>query len=301
MPAASPAEPTPAPTGPAARPFLKWAGGKQQLLAELARFYPPPQAGQAYHEPFLGSGAVFFHARANLRPGRALLSDSNRELINAWKAVQRQVEAVIRALDAHRRAHSEAHFYEVREQDPAALGSPAARAARFIYLNKTCFNGLYRVNSRGLFNVPMGSYRKPAILDADRLRAASAALAGAELRAGPFTGVLARAQPGDFVYFDPPYVPVSSTAYFTAYTEGLFGPDDQRRLADVFRELAARGCHVLLSNSDTAEVERLYAGFTIERVRARRNINSRSDRRGAVNELVVTSSPRPPARATKKR
>jgi DNA adenine methylase len=300
MPAASSALPSAnvvrATADPAARPFLKWAGGKKQLLADFARLYPPTRPGQAYHEPFLGSGAVFFHVTATLGPRAAVLSDSNGELVNTFRAVRDDVEAVIGALERHRRAHSETHFYRVREQQPAAMASPAARAARFIYLNKTCFNGLYRVNSRGQFNVPMGSYRNPTIVDAGRLRAASAALAGADLQAGPFAAVLDRARPGDFVYFDPPYVPVSSTAYFTAYTQGSFGADDQQQLADVFRTLAERGCAVMLSNSDTPLVRRLYAGFTLQRVRARRNINSRGDRRGAINELVVLSY-RPPARS----
>ena len=223
---------------PVTRPFLKWAGGKGQLLPAFEGFYPAPGAIGAYHEPFVGSGAVFFHVKARLRPRTAVLSDSNAELMNAFQAVRDEVEDLIVALEEHAASHSEDHFYAVRDQLPSALSSAVARAARFIYLNKTCFNGLYRVNSRGLFNVPMGRYRNPGIVDVERLRRASRELAGVDLEVGHFPAILERAQPGDFVYFDPPYVPVSSTAYFTSYTEGSFGPQEQRLLAGVFRVLA---------------------------------------------------------------
>ena len=287
-PAAALPAPPPAPVVPA-RPFLKWAGGKKQLLASFEDLYPAAASIGAYHEPFLGSGAVFFHVRSLLRPRAAMLSDSNQQLIETFTAVRDQVEAVIAELEVHHRRHSKRHFYLVRKQVPAELATAAARAARFIYLNKTCFNGLYRVNSRGLFNVPMGRYQNPNIVDAGRLQRASHELAGVDLRTGPFTTVQDRAKAGDFVYFDPPYVPLSSTAYFTAYTEGAFGPDDQRRLADTFRLLARRGCLVMLSNSDTELVRELYDGFHITQVMARRNINSNSERRGHVPEVVVTS------------
>jgi DNA adenine methylase len=239
-----------------------------------------------YHEPFLGSGAVFFQVRGLLSPRRITLSDGNPDLVETFSAVRDDVEAVIRELEHHARAHDKEHFYKVRDQLPLEL-FPAARAARLIYLNRTCFNGLYRVNSRGRFNVPMGSYVRPTILDADTLRAVSASLAGTKLSAGHFRRVLADARKGDFVYFDPPYVPVSDTAYFTAYTKAAFGPPDQEELAAVYRELDARGCRVMLSNSDTPFVRKLYAGYRLEELQARRSINSRADRRGTVGELVV--------------
>jgi DNA adenine methylase len=239
-----------------------------------------------YQEPFLGSGAVFFHVRTRLAPRRIALSDSNADLIEAFVAVRDQVDAVIAELERHAARHSETHYYQVRDRQSREL-FPAARAARLIYLNRTCFNGLYRVNASGHFNVPMGRYVQPTILDADNLRAVSASLAGTRLAAGPFTRVLDEARAGDFVYFDPPYVPVSRTANFTSYTRGSFGQADQEELARVYRELDARGCLLMLSNSDTPLARKLYAGFSIHRLNARRNINSKGDRRGPVSELVV--------------
>jgi DNA adenine methylase len=293
--------------GAHARPFLKWAGGKQQLLAHFAHLYPPSEGLGAYHEPFLGGAAVFFHVKDRLAPPRAVLSDGNVELINAFVAVRDQLDAVVAELKRHDSRHCPDYFYEVRDQVPAELSGPAARAARFIYLNKTCFNGLYRVNSRGLFNVPIGSYANPGILQRERLRRASAELAGVELEASPFTAVLDRARAGDFVYFDPPYVPVSSTSHFTAYTEGEFGPQEQRLLAGVYRVLADRGCKVMLSNSDTPFVRALYEGFDMHQLLARRQINSNGDARGHVGELVVLNYsvvrkpelPAPPSRKRK--
>jgi DNA adenine methylase len=239
-----------------------------------------------YHEPFLGSGAVFFQIRTRLAPRRIALSDSNADLIEAFVAVRDQVDAVIAELARHADRHSETHYYKVRDKLPGEL-FPAARAARLIYLNRTCFNGLYRVNASGHFNVPMGRYVRPTILDADNLRAVSASLAGTRLADRPFTRVLDDARPGDFVYFDPPYVPVSKTANFTGYTRGAFGPADQEELARVYRELDARGCRLMLSNSDTPLARKLYDGFFLHRLNARRNINSKGDRRGPVGELVV--------------
>jgi DNA adenine methylase len=239
-----------------------------------------------YHEPFLGSGAVFFKVRTWLAPRRIALSDSNAELIEAFVAVRDEVDAVITELERHARQHDETHYYQVRDRLPRELFR-AARAARLIYLNRTCFNGLYRVNSKGHFNVPMGRYVRPTILDADNLRAVSASLAGTQLTAGPFSRVLEHARAGDLVYFDPPYVPVSKTASFTGYTRGAFAQADQEELARVYRALDERGCLLMLSNSDTPLARKLYAGFAIHRLDARRNINSKADRRGPVGELVV--------------
>jgi DNA adenine methylase len=272
-----------------ARSFLKWAGSKKQLRIAFAPLYPAAAEIKAYHEPFLGSGAVFFDVRNRFNPKRCTLSDNNAELMAAFTAVRDDVEKLITLLERHRTRHNEKYFYEVRAIGPAELTkmSPIERGARLIYLNKTCFNGLYRVNSKGLFNVPMGRYVNPAIADGELLRAASAALRWVKLSTGHFSTVVDRAREGDVVYFDPPYVPVSATAYFTAYTEGAFGPADQRELADVYRKLDARGCRVMLSNSDTAFVRELYKGFDVHQVLARRNINSKSDRRGHVSEVVV--------------
>jgi DNA adenine methylase len=277
------------------RPFLKWAGGKGQLLAAYEAFYPRPRDITGYVEPFLGSGAVFFHVQALLKPKRVALSDGNAELIGAFEAVRDSVDQVIARLAGHKSRHSEEYFYDVRAQDPRQLRSAADRAARLIYLNKTCFNGLYRVNSRGLFNVPFGHHKNPSLCDPEALQEASARLANVDLRTAHFREVLAVAKSGDFVYFDPPYHPLSGTAYFTSYTEGSFGEADQRELAAVYAKLADRGCKVMLSNSDTPLIRDLYSDFHIHRVLARRSINSNGERRGKIAEVVVTSYAPPAA------
>lgn len=265
---------------PHARPFLKWAGGKSQLLPEILARFPP--AFRRYHEPFLGGGAVFFA----LAPARATLSDINADLVAAYEALRDDVEGVIAELRQHRA--EEEHYYRVRAQSSASLGR-AAGAARTIFLNRTCYNGLYRVNSKGEFNVPYGRYAHPTICNADNLRLAAIALQNVELRCENALAVGALAARGDLVYFDPPYDPLSTTSSFTSYARGGFGRDEQAALADVFGTLAERGVHVVLSNSDTPLIRDLYARFRIESVYARRAINSRADRRGHVREVIVTA------------
>ena len=266
------------------RPFVKWAGGKSQLLQQFRSLYPEQGSVDRYVEPFLGSGAVFFHVQPLLQPSRALLCDTNAELIDTFLAVRDELDDLIELLRQHRKQHGKSYYYEVRGQSPQA---PAARAARLIYLNKTGFNGLYRVNSRGLFNVPFGRHVNPRIFDEDLLRAASAALQKAKLHARDFRDLSSVARKGDFIYFDPPYQPLSKTAYFTSYTSGSFGEKDQHDLADLYAELDRRGCLLMLSNSDTPLVREIYAGFRIHRVSARRTINSNSEKRGPVSEVVV--------------
>ena len=266
------------------RPFLKWAGGKRQLLSQFARFYP--EDVRRYCEPFVGSAAVFFDLQARFPKLRAILSDNNEALIRCYEAVRDDVEGLIRSLRQHKARHGKDHYYKVRGRSTNRLKG-LQRAARLIYLNKTCFNGLYRVNARGEFNVPMGSYSNPAILREESLRRASAALQGVRFSARDFGDCLRDARKGTFVYVDPPYHPVSRTAYFTGYTEGGFGEEEQRRLSRLFADLHRKGCLVMLSNSDTPLIRRLYRGFRIRRVTARRAINSNSSRRGAISELVV--------------
>jgi DNA adenine methylase len=263
-----------------ARPFLKWAGGKSQLLPQLRSLLPPPGSFGRYHEVFLGGGALFFE----LGRSEAHLTDLNAELVACYRAVRDEVEAVISALLEHR--YEKQHFYEVRAWDPATLSAPE-RAARMIFLNKTAFNGLYRVNSSGRFNVPFGRHKNPLVCDADNLRACSAALASAELEVADFSTVVTRAQRGDFVYFDPPYVPVSGTANFTRYSAGGFSWEDQRRLADVLRALSKKQVKWMLSNSDAPQLRELYADFRLLEVAATRRINSRADGRGKIGEIVV--------------
>jgi len=264
-----------------AKPFLKWAGGKTQLIPEiLARV--PARIGR-YYEPFIGGGATFFA----LCPQKATLSDVNVDLIGAYVAVRDKPAQLIKCLKEH--YCDEAYYYEVRDQDPNSL-SPVRAAARIIFMNRTCFNGLYRVNKKGLFNVPFGKYQNPKICDADNIMRVSEVLQGVDIRVQSVFDSVKRARKGDFVYLDPPYDPVSRTSSFTAYSNSPFGRPQQRQLAELFAKLAKRGVSVLLSNSDTPFIRELYRGFRVERVGARRAINSRSDKRGRVYEVMVTSA-----------
>ncbi|MCB0361033.1 MAG: DNA adenine methylase [Bdellovibrionales bacterium] len=266
------------------RPFLKWAGGKSQLLPELlARL---PSAFGAYHEPFLGGGALFFATR----PQTAWLSDINDELINVYRVVQESVDQLVNALNQH--VYDRDYFYTLRDADRLssfADWTPVARAARFIYLNKTCFNGLYRVNANGQFNTPFGRYQNPRILDEPVLRACHRALQGVSLRCAPFSSVSEQAKPGDFVYLDPPYVPVSASANFTSYSRFRFGAEEQEQLRDLCRDLDRRGVLFLLSNSAVDRVTTLYREFRLEHVDASRAINSKGGRRGKVQEALVSN------------
>lgn len=270
----------------APRPFLKWAGGKRQLLPELLPRVDAARPFGRYHEPFVGGGALFFELCGTSRLGRrqAYLSDNNPRLIETYTAVRDGVEDVIAELERHAERHSEDHYYRTRAQVPL---TPPARAARTIYLNRTCFNGLYRENSRGEFNVPIGRYANPTICDAPNLRAAADALKRAKIECRHFETVLDCAKSGDLVYFDPPYVPVSKTSSFTAYDRGGFGEPEQRRLAEVFAELDRKGVKVLLSNSMTPLVRELYGSFRIDTIYAARAVNSRADRRGKIEEALV--------------
>lgn len=282
------------------RPFLKWAGGKQALAPLLAPLFPSLER-RTYREPFLGGGAMFFH----LRPRHAVLSDALADLIVTYEVVRDAPRELLALLGQLEREHSDARFYEVREAfnegRPAARRGAAGKGARsgearreraawLLYLNRTCYNGLFRTNQAGEFNVPVGRYRDPRIADAERILAASRALAGpppAELRHAPFDVSLADAARGDFVYLDPPYVPLSPTSSFSAYADGAFGPGDQARLAACFRELDDRGCLLALSNSDTPAVRQLYRGFEITEVDAPRSISARGSARGSAPEVLV--------------
>lgn len=268
----------------APRPFLKWAGGKGRLLEQYEPFLP--KACQTYYEPFLGGGAVFF--RMVDRFDQAVLADINPELVNVYRCVQGQVDGLIERLQEHKQRHCQEYYYGVRQRHN--LPSPLERAARLIYLNKTCYNGLYRENSQGQFNVPMGKYKNPAICDADLLRSASAALQPTRIVELPFETLLDwPLTRQDFVYFDPPYHPISVTSSFTRYSRYGFTAKDQERLAGVFRELAHRGINVMLSNSDCGLIRRLYADFPMHSIQAARAINSKAGCRGKIGELLITS------------
>lgn len=275
-----------------ARPFLKWVGGKRRLVTELLRHIPADFG--TYHEPFLGGGALFYALAEGLPPEAgatlpwASLSDMNLRLIRAYRGVRDDVEGVIERLAGHAAANCEAHYYAVRAAEIDSAEDDAEVAAWLIYLNKTGYNGLYRVNNKGRFNVPWGRYANPNICDEPNLRAVSRTLMGADIEHRGYEAVLDRAEPGDVVYFDPPYVPVSDTASFTAYTQAGFGMSDQVRLRDVAVELKRRGVTILLSNSDTPLTRELYCGELQRRTALMpRSINCSADKRGAVAELIV--------------
>lgn len=272
------------------RPLLKWAGGKRQLLPAIKRHLP--EQIDTYFEPFVGGGAVFFSLAGEGRFKRAVLADQNEELIATYRAVRDDVDAVIGELK--KLHHSEEEYYLVRASRPRL---PARRAARMIYLNRTGYNGLYRVNRAGRFNVPFGRYVRPKICDEERLLAVSQALQGVTLEVASFDTTVQAARPGDAVYFDPPYVPVSATARFAEYQSGGFSDEAHERLADLFGELWQRGVHAVLSNSDTPLTRRLFAPYQFEVVSARRNINSAASRRGATKEILAYGGARAPAQA----
>jgi DNA adenine methylase len=269
---------------PLVRPFLKWAGGKRQLLPELIKHLP--QHYGTYYEPFLGGGALFLA----LQRTRAVVNDKNAELINCYEVVRDAVEELIAALSQHR--NEEAYYYEVRDWDKLpdfASRSAIERAARIIFLNKTCYNGLFRVNSQGQFNVPFGRYAAPTIVDAAVLRAVSKYLRSEGIRILnlDFCEATREAKRGDFIYFDPPYDPVSDTASFTGYDVNGFGRDEQIRLKELVDQLTKRGCTVLLSNAATDFITELYRGYRQVRVAAARAINSNGQKRGKVDEILV--------------
>jgi len=296
------------------RPILKWAGGKRQLLPELRPFYP--QGFRRYFEPFLGSGAVFLDLHnAGLLDGRETrLSDINADIIGCYRAVRDEVEAVIAALRAHERDYTSAggaHYYAVRDEvfnpvrrdlfgrpDPAGAYTPEL-AAMLIFLNRTGFNGLFRLNARGAFNVPHGRHSAPRICDGENLRAWSRLLRrpGVQIEVCGFEAALERPGRGDFVYLDPPYAPLSATARFTSYTAGGFDAEAQKRLQRDVLRLTARGASILLSNSAAPQIRALYArdrravkaGLHASTVSARRAINSRATSRGPVREYLITN------------
>lgn len=271
------------------KPFLKWAGGKTQLLDQLTELFP--ENFFRYCEPFMGSAAVFWQIfglreKEKVNFSLARITDTNAELVNTYCVVRDDVKALIQLLFAHRKNHSKEYYYEVRALHPGRL-SNIERAARFIYLNKTCFNGLYRVNRSGQFNVPMGSYKDPAIFDVDELVTASQALQNVVLEVSDFRDTLQWAQAGDFIYLDPPYAPVSKTSSFTSYTEKPFGEQEQKELFSLFCHLDNIGCKVMLSNSWVDSILELYKNFTCIEVKASRAINSKPEKRGKISELVV--------------
>lgn len=263
-------------------PIVKWVGGKRQLMFELLKNMPKNY--NRYFEPFIGGGALFFY----LQPDNAYISDMNEELINLYQVVRDNVDELVADLQKH--DISKEYFMEIRNIDRTEEyknWSNIQKASRFIYLNRTCFNGMYRVNSKGEFNVPFGHYKNPRILDENNLINCSNLLQRTEIKHADFSEILKKVKKGDFVYFDPPYVPLSETSSFTSYTKDGFDIDMQFKLRDVCDELDSMGVKFLLSNSDTKLVNELYENYNIKKVFASRQINANADGRGKITEVLV--------------
>lgn len=255
------------------KPFVKWAGGKRQLVKLLIE--NAPKSYNTFIEPFVGGGALLI----NMKPEKAIISDINKELINAYRVISKYLNNLLASLQKHR--NEEEYFYTVRLQDPSHMTN-IERASRFIFLNKVCFNGLYRENSKGKFNVPFGRYKNPNIEDSDNLRAVASYLNNADVQifCQDFKVTSDMAKADDFVYFDPPYHPTTQTASFTKYVKSDFTAKNQEELANTFRQLAKRGCYVMLSNSNVPFVKELYKDFNIIEIEASRFINCKADKRG---------------------
>ena len=263
-------------------PIVKWVGGKRQLMFELLKNMP--KSYNRYFEPFIGGGALFFE----LQPSNAYISDMNEELINLYNVVKNDVYELIEELKKHE--ISKEYFMNIRNIDRTKnykKWSNIQKASRFIYLNRTCFNGMYRVNSKGEFNVPFGNYKNPRIIDERNLINCSNLLQKTEIRNTDFSEILNYVQNGDFVYFDPPYVPLNETSSFTSYTKDGFDIDMQFKLREVCDELDSRGVKFMLSNSDTKFVNELYENYNIKKVFASRQINANPNGRGKITEVLV--------------
>jgi len=267
------------------RPFIKWVGGKRQLIPQLSQYFP--KKFNTYIEPFVGGGAIFFY----LLPQHSVLMDINPELINAYQVIKHKVEELIVSLQQH--TNDKDYFYTVRalDRDPDSFRNldRVERASRTIFLNKTCYNGLFRVNKKNQFNTPFGRYKNPKLCDSFNLRAVNVALTNTKIRLGDFGDSVNHASPDDFVYMDCPYHPVSDTANFTSYTKDDFGIAEQRRLQTVFSDLDKKGCTVLLSNSYTPFILDLYKDYKIHTVQATRAVNCDPTKRGKVREVLVSN------------
>ena len=266
-----------------AHPFVKWAGGKRQLIPQIEEHLP--QDYNKYIEPFVGGGALFFH----LKPKNAVLIDINEELMNCYKVIKNNVSELIQSLKKHK--NDKDYYYQVRSADREIESfqkwSDVEKASRTIFMNRCCYNGLYRVNSKGFFNVPFGRYKNPKFCNEMNLNAVHKTLKNAKIIHGSFEVCLDHAEKDDFVYFDPPYHPLSETANFTSYTKDNFGKDSQVKLREVFKNLDDRGCKVMLSNSYNDFVLDLYKDFKIVTISAKRAINSNASRRGEIKEILV--------------
>ncbi|MEK6907738.1 MAG: DNA adenine methylase [Thermoproteota archaeon] len=271
------------------KPFVKWAGGKRQLIPIINQNLP--ESFGTYYEPFLGGGALLFHILTDKNGQKCSISDLNSDLVLAYTTIRDRIDSLIASLKNHEKNYqknSESYYYSIRESNPR---SEIEKTSRLIFLNRTCFNGLYRVNSKGKFNVPLGKYSNPNIVNEENLRAVSSVLQSSRIsiKCRDFEAVLRDAKKGDLIYFDPPYQPVSATANFTSYTNKDFTYDDLTRLAELCLKLDSRGCNVLLSNSDSKEVADIFAKnpWKITRIEANRSINSNSKKRTGHYELLI--------------
>ncbi|MCW4573538.1 DNA adenine methylase [Venenivibrio stagnispumantis] len=265
------------------KPFVKWAGGKRQIIDVLLQ--EKPLNFNNYIEPFLGGGAFLFE----LMPENAIINDINTELINAYRVIKNYPDELIESLKNHQHQHNENYYYQIRALNPANL-NPIERASRFIYLNKTCYNGLYRENSKGEFNVPFGRYKSPKIVDEENIRLVSEYLnnANVEIFNSDYKEVCKLAQEEDFIYLDPPYYPLSKTSSFTKYTRYDFTEDNQIELSMIFKQLDKKGCFVMLSNSNSPFIKELYKGYNIIEIEANRCINANGKKRKKANiEILV--------------
>lgn len=270
------------------QPFTKWTGGKRQLLPTIKKLMP--ESYNHYYEPFIGGGALFF----DLAPKKAVINDYNAELINCYQQIKENPNELIELLKVHKENNSKEYYLELRSvdrDDRINKMSDVQRAARVLYMLRVDFNGLYRVNSKNQFNVPYGKYKSPKIVDEELISAISTYLRSnqIEIRAGDFEDALLDVQKGDFIYFDPPYIPLSETSAFTSYTHEGFSYDDQVRLRDVFKRLSEKGAYVMLSNSSSPLVEELYQDFNIHYVDATRTNGAKSSSRGKISEIIVTN------------
>ncbi len=263
--------------------FLRWAGGKQRIIPRLRQFVPDDYGSRTYREPFVGAGSLFLA----LQPPRAVLSDANAHLIDCYTAVRNNVAQVSRVLQEIASNDSEQTYYETRSKYTSSRPS-AAQAARFIYLNRTCFNGIFRVNRAGEFNVPYGHRNNPIFPTPAQLRRVSEVLRRARVSKLDYRAALARAKAEDFIYLDPPYPPLNGTSFFAHYTPERFSNDDQEELADLFRELDSRGCLLLMTNADTPKIRALYKPFNVKRLPVTRYVTCKSVKH-RVGEVVITN------------
>ncbi len=271
-------------------PFVKWVGGKRGLLSQIIPLIP--KEFNNYFEPFVGGGALFFElfSLGLLKDKKVYLFDINSELINAYNVVKNQPEKLVYELDYFQKEHCKEFYYEIRSWDRADnfyKKDRVLRATRFIYLNKTCFNGLYRVNKKNQYNVPMGRYKNPNICDSEVIYNASFALQNAIIKNISYKEVLLYTKKGDFVYFDPPYYPLNDTSSFTSYSKFEFLEEQQKELFNIFENLSKNNVKVLHSNSDTEFINNLYSKYKISNIQANRFINSKSSRRGKISEIIV--------------